>query len=449
MAGSKVPGAVCQVENPVEIDEGTLCLAASPPPASVGSDNSTLTAVHNFFASEYSLVTTSLETAYEGVAGEIEANYKGACCIFQAYLQAQELAPAAILEETGRELGALVKGLLPGLIQMIVIVAATTTLGAVVGGIIGALAGGVGTAPGAVVGGELGLDAGVAILTWLGVAFLAVTIAKGMGEMLSALGHGVELAWQARNLDGPAEENQITQGARELARSVGILFRLILQAIVVYLLKKAAMNATRGVMSTAGAVRAEGAAAVSDAVIADLVKNLRASKFSGDFADWVEKNWRDLVKDPRLKESGPTALPESADSAGGGGTGTQAQKVESPKSTAKDEAGEGRTPPKETPLKISEKKLQAKYKHAKDFGVDGNYSKANAAKYSEALTKHVNDPGTQTIQGTYRGSQVVHKFNPVTGNDVILDTDGNFVSGWKLNPDQARCVTTTGNLGGG
>jgi hypothetical protein len=262
MAGSRVPGAVCQVENPVEIDEGTLCLASTPAPASVGSDNSALTAIHDFFASEYSLVSTSLETSYEGVAGEIEANYKGACCIFLAYLQAQELAPAAILEETGRELGALLKGLLPGLVQMIVIVAATTVAGATVGAIIAGLASGGAAAPaGAVVGGELGMDAGVAILTWLGVAFLAVTIVKGMGEMLAAFGHGVELAWQARTLDGPAEENQITQGAKELARGVGILFRLILQAIVADLLKKAAMNATRGVMSTAGAVRAEGAAA--------------------------------------------------------------------------------------------------------------------------------------------------------------------------------------------
>jgi hypothetical protein len=32
MAGSRVPGPVCQVENPVEIDDGTSCLAATPSP---------------------------------------------------------------------------------------------------------------------------------------------------------------------------------------------------------------------------------------------------------------------------------------------------------------------------------------------------------------------------------------------------------------------------------
>ncbi len=35
MSGGKVPGPVCQVENPIEIDEGTMCLAASPAPGPV------------------------------------------------------------------------------------------------------------------------------------------------------------------------------------------------------------------------------------------------------------------------------------------------------------------------------------------------------------------------------------------------------------------------------
>jgi len=55
-------------------------------------------------------------------------------------------------------------------------------------------------------------------------------------------------------------------------------------------------------MTTAGAVQAEGAAAVSDATVAELVGKLRSSKFGGRFATWVEENWRDMVKNPRLKE---------------------------------------------------------------------------------------------------------------------------------------------------
>ena len=37
MAGS-IPGPICQVENPVEIDGGTSCLAATPPPAPICSE---------------------------------------------------------------------------------------------------------------------------------------------------------------------------------------------------------------------------------------------------------------------------------------------------------------------------------------------------------------------------------------------------------------------------
>jgi hypothetical protein len=318
MAGSRVPGPVCPVENPIDIDEGTSCLTATPTPGSVNPGDSTLASVTNFFTSEYDVVKADLATAYDEVADGVQSNYRGARCLFQACLEAEDLAPAAILKETGYELGALLKGLIPGLLQMIVVVAATTLLGAAIGGIIGAFAGGVGALPGAVVGGELGMDAGVAVLTWLGVAFLAVAIVKGIGEMLAALRQGVELAWQARNLDGPAEQSQVTQAAQQLARSVGILMRLILQAIVAYLLKKAAMNATRGLMTTAGALKAEGAAAVSDATVAELVGRLRSSRLGGDFADWVEDNWKTLVKDPRLKD---VKVADVGAKAGAGGSG--------------------------------------------------------------------------------------------------------------------------------
>lgn len=38
MAGNSIPGPVCQVENPVEIDSGTSCLAATPVPGPTCSD---------------------------------------------------------------------------------------------------------------------------------------------------------------------------------------------------------------------------------------------------------------------------------------------------------------------------------------------------------------------------------------------------------------------------
>jgi hypothetical protein len=272
----------------------------------------------HFLGEEFEGIKAHLSSSVDGVERTLRSDYEGAKCIFNAYQLALELVPEAIQKETGYEISSLLAGLIPGLLQMVVIVGATTFLGAAIGGIVGFFFGGAGAIPGAAVGGELGLDLGVAILTWLGVAFLVVSIARGFGEMLDALRNGIEWAWAARNLPKAAEAKQVNAAARELARSVGILFRLILQAIVVYLLKKAAVGATRGAMTTARAAQAEGAAAVSDATVAELVGKLRTSKFGGRFAEWVESNWRDLVKNPRLKEA---QTPGPSEGTGGAGTG--------------------------------------------------------------------------------------------------------------------------------
>lgn len=95
------------------------------------------------------------------------------------------------------------------------------------------------------------------------------------------------------------------------------------------------------------------------------------------------------------------------------------------------------------------KQLQTKFKHAGDFGVSGNSNKANAEKFRQALGAHVTSPNTQVISGTYRGVPVQHYFDPSTGLNVITDASGEFISGWKLSPDQIKHLTTTGNLGGG
>ncbi len=60
----------------------------------------------------------------------------------------------------------------------------------------------------------------------------------------------------------------------------------------------------------------------------------------------------------------------------------------------------------------SSRQLQSKFKHAGDFGVDGNYNRANAARFSEALNQHINRPLTTAIEGTYRGSPVTHYLDP-------------------------------------
>lgn len=96
----------------------------------------------------------------------------------------------------------------------------------------------------------------------------------------------------------------------------------------------------------------------------------------------------------------------------------------------------------------SPKQLQAKFKHAADFGVTGNYNKTNAARFSAALNEHINAPGTQVITGTYHGDAVTHYLDPTTGLNVIA-RNGTFVSGWKLSPAQLSNVLQHGGLGGG
>ena len=100
----------------------------------------------------------------------------------------------------------------------------------------------------------------------------------------------------------------------------------------------------------------------------------------------------------------------------------------------------------EAKIEMSSLTLQKKFKHANDFGVTGNYSPANAAKFGRAIEKHVADSATQVIRGTYRGQPVTHYFNPQTGLNVIKDPAGKLVSGWKLTPAQIKYMP---NLGGG
>jgi RHS repeat-associated protein len=100
-------------------------------------------------------------------------------------------------------------------------------------------------------------------------------------------------------------------------------------------------------------------------------------------------------------------------------------------------------------LRTSTQQLQSKFKHAADFGIQGNYNAANGAAFRSAINQHINSPGVQVIQGTYRGTPVTHYVNPQTGLNVMSNSAGEFLSGWKLSPQQLQHVTTTGKLGGG
>ncbi len=95
------------------------------------------------------------------------------------------------------------------------------------------------------------------------------------------------------------------------------------------------------------------------------------------------------------------------------------------------------------------RQLQAKFVHAADFGVIGNYSRQNAELFKAAIEAHVRDAGTLVILGSYRGKDVTHFLNPTTGLNIMRNANGEFLSGWRLNPTQLGHVLTTGSLGGG
>jgi len=80
------------------------------------------------------------------------------------------------------------------------------------------------------------------------------------------------------------------------------------------------------------------------------------------------------------------------------------------------------------------------------INVEGNFSKANADKFNQAIQKHINAPGTKEIQGTYRGNPVTFQTNPNSGLTVIQNPNGNFLSGWKLNSQQLQHVLKDGKL---
>jgi uncharacterized protein DUF6861 len=220
------------------------------------------------------------ESANVDILDDIWDKGKRAKNVVTAYTLARDkYVGSMIFEETGRGLQELLHGLIPGLLMMLVAVAATTALGAGIGGLIGFCFGGVGAVPGAAVGAEIGFDFGLWLLNWLGIGFLIIYVGKHLAEVLNLLSSGVERAWSAGK-GQKSEREDIEQSAKEIARAVGVLVRLILEGIVMYLLEK----------GTAAVVKQVG----------ELAGKLKESKLGKGFAEWIEKNYQALIDDPRI-----------------------------------------------------------------------------------------------------------------------------------------------------
>jgi hypothetical protein len=195
-------------------------------------------------------------------------------------------------------LGQVLEGLLPGLLQMLAVLGISTVVGAGAGAAIGFFFGGVGAAPGAVVGGELGLEVGTAILTWMGLGFLAVAIGQGLGELTTVLMGAIRRAWHAA--EHGHQQFEIDRAAQDLARAVGILIRLILQGILAYVLKKGAVSSSSAAISTSQSILKGGTRVAADESLAEVSALLKKSKLPDGFVVWIEKNWEDLKRNPKL-----------------------------------------------------------------------------------------------------------------------------------------------------
>jgi RHS repeat-associated protein len=97
-------------------------------------------------------------------------------------------------------------------------------------------------------------------------------------------------------------------------------------------------------------------------------------------------------------------------------------------------------------LNVEQRSLQHMFsRHAKDFGVTGNWNKAMASKFEGVLRTHVK--GLTPIQGTYRGTQkALHYYNSNSGLNVMTDVNGNLLGGWKLSAEQTKYLLTTGAI---
>ena len=88
---------------------------------------------------------------------------------------------------------------------------------------------------------------------------------------------------------------------------------------------------------------------------------------------------------------------------------------------------------------FTRKQLDKKFKHASDFGIaDTKKNSVTLTQYRDAIEAHLKDRDT-VKKGTYRrekGSKVF--FNTKTNNVVVLDKDGDFISGWNLISDSPQ-----------
>jgi hypothetical protein len=319
--------------------------------------------------------------------------------VYRAITHALPYVPDALYEATGQELHAMLEGIIPGLLMFAAILGLTTGVGAAAGAAVGALAFGVGAAPGAAAGATLGFEAGLALLEYLGLAFLLGYIGKSLMDAGEVATDAVVKAWYS--VDQPATEAAVVEhSAQRLAYAVGLVFRGILQGVIAYLMAKG---------TSAAASR-----------VPELVGKLKNSKLGAGFAEWIEKNWRGLVENPKLKEPTKAGTPGGAVAEGEGGTGI----VESAAKIEAKAAGDARRTQSYKDIEAHRQKYQSAEDAARQAGEN-----RKAGGYKAKVTEAVGEKAATEYMEKNNPDFVMDKgFKPGQGFDQVYtkyDAAGN------------------------
>ncbi|HEV2474070.1 MAG TPA: colicin D domain-containing protein [Chthonomonadales bacterium] len=90
--------------------------------------------------------------------------------------------------------------------------------------------------------------------------------------------------------------------------------------------------------------------------------------------------------------------------------------------------------------------LQHEFKHAAQFGIEGDWSKSTAELFQEAIEQHIANAPVR-IAGTFRGTiPVTHYFDAETGLWAAVDRNGFLRAAWKLSPKQVKFLLSVPNV---
>jgi hypothetical protein len=178
--------------------------------------------------------------------------------------RALQLAPAVLSWETGYNFGEPLEGLIADLLQTLKALASNRAVGWK-----------------------------QEILTSLGLDFLP-------GLIGSSLAEAIWVFQMSTSRVNDQSDQELERAAEELALAAGIFARAILEGIVKYL-ENGSRAPKRESITSEQAVGAREIALPTNAALAPLLAHLRSCKLERGFAMWVERNWKELLKNPRLR----------------------------------------------------------------------------------------------------------------------------------------------------